>query len=155
MGHHTSRHARTAPRRAAGFTLIELCIVTAIIGVLASIAYPSFAGPLYKARRSDALVALMDLQMAQEQWRSGHGRYASQPELNAAPTSPQRHYQLNITNASTHGFDAVATATGVQAGDRGCQVLRLRVDRSTTVYASGPDANLANDEPTNKRCWSL
>ncbi|MBX9715055.1 MAG: prepilin-type N-terminal cleavage/methylation domain-containing protein, partial [Burkholderiaceae bacterium] len=60
------------PNRAAGFTLIELMICVAVVGVLSSIAYPAFSSTLATTRRSDALVALMKVQLRQERFRADH-----------------------------------------------------------------------------------
>jgi type IV pilus assembly protein PilE len=142
-------------RSATGFTLIELMLAIAIVAILAAIAYPAFQGPLFKARRSDGLVALMQLQVAQERWHSNHGRYATLTELGAAATSPSRHYQIAVEAASALGFEAVATATGLQARDRVCKVMLLSVSNGHTQYASGADAGVGNGAADNRRCWNL
>jgi type IV pilus assembly protein PilE len=141
-------------RHAGGFTLIEVMIVTAITGILASVAYPSFQGPVFKARRSDGMVALMNLQMAQERWRSDNAQYATLAQLNTASTSPLRYYTMSVGTPSAQGFEATATATGLQAGDAACKVMQLKVANGNTVYASGPDSSVANDQAANKRCWN-
>jgi type IV pilus assembly protein PilE len=138
-----------------GFTLIEMMIVTAVIGILASIAVPSFQAPLQKARRSDGITALLQLQMSQEQWRSGHTRYASLAELRAPATSSMRYYTLEVADPTAQGYALVATATGAQASDRGCRVLRVTVTGGQATHASGPDERSANAEADNRRCWGL
>jgi len=50
-----------------GFTLIELIMVMAIVGVILSIALPSYQQSLYKARRAEAKTLLLDLASRQEQ----------------------------------------------------------------------------------------
>ena len=50
-----------------GFTLIELIMVMAIVGVILSIALPSYKQSLYKARRAEAKTLLLDLANRQEQ----------------------------------------------------------------------------------------
>ena len=50
-----------------GFTLIELIMVMAIVGVILSIALPSYQQSLYKARRAEAKTLLLDLANRQEQ----------------------------------------------------------------------------------------
>lgn len=141
--------------RQAGFTLIELMIAMAIAGILASIAYPSFMGPIHKARRTDGIASLLQLQMNQEQWRASHAAYARLDELGVSPTSGLRYYALDIPEASPAGYALAATAVGAQAADRACKVLRVIVAGGLTVYASGPDDHTANASAENKRCWGL
>lgn len=141
--------------RQHGFTLIELMVATAITGILAATAYPSFQGPLLKARRIDGITALLQLQMSQERWFSNHRTYASGADMNVGAPSHQRHYDLRVTEATTTGFSAVALGTGAQAADSACRVLRLTVDGSHTRYASGADERTDNTPAANKRCWNL
>jgi len=138
-----------------GFTLIELMIATAITGILASIAYPSFQGPLFKARRTDGIAALMQLQLSQEHWRANHAQYASLGELRSATTSGLHYYQLSVSDATGSGFTAIATGTGAQAGDKACHVLRLSVVGGQTNFESGADATHSNASAENQRCWNL
>lgn len=138
-----------------GFTLIEMMIVTAIVGILASIAVPSFQGPIYKARRTDGITALLQLQMSQEQWRSGNRQYASLPELRAPAASGMRYYTLAVADASASGYSLIATATGAQAGDRACRVLRITVANGQATHASGADERSLNADADNRRCWGI
>jgi len=141
--------------RQHGFTLIELMVATAITGILAATAYPSFQGPLFKARRVEGITALLHLQMSQERWLSNHRSYASQAELNIGAVSGGQHYELRVSEATSTGFSAIARGTGSQAGDSACKVLRLTVERGHTSYASGADERTDNNSAANKRCWNL
>ena len=142
-------------RRAAGFTLIEMLAAVSVTGVLASIAYPSFEAPIQKARRTDALVALMQLQMAEARWHSYHRRYATLDELGAASVSANRYYTLQVVSVDDDGFALRATATGLQARDQACRYLTLSVSGANVVQASGPSAEAANPAAANRRCWGL
>jgi len=68
-----------------GFTLIELMIVVAIIGILTSIAYPSYQGSIMKSRRVDAQGALMGLANAMERYYTVNNFYPS--PSSSAPTA--------------------------------------------------------------------
>ncbi len=129
-----------------GFTLIELMIVVAIIGILAAIAYPSYQDSVRKTRRADALVALTAAQLAQEKWRANHSSYGALSDLRVSSSSPDGYYSLvvasDITNEANCTMDAVApTATTFairavgqngQQNDTGCAA--ICVDQTGTFY---------------------
>jgi len=142
-------------RNQCGFTLIELMFSVTIAGFLSSVAYPAYQGTVQKVRRSDALVAMMDIQMAQERFRSNNVAYASLTELRSRATSPAGHYLLDVQTPTNAGFVVLATAAGSQRSDTSCGVLKLTVDGANVSYASGSDGNVGNDSVANKRCWSL
>ena len=161
---HASGHAGC--RGAAGFTLIEVLIVVVIVGILAAIALPSFIDSIRDSRRADAFAALTQLQLAQERFRGNRREFAASitaapddvpPGLGlpaAAAISPRGHYTLAIDAASASGYTITATAVagGTQAGDAGCQRLRIRVERGNVFYES---AGLTGgfDETDANRCW--
>lgn len=141
--------------RQHGFTLIELMVATAITGILAATAYPSFQGPITKARRTDGITALLRLQMSQERWRSSHSTYASLAEVSRGAVSDMRYYEIDVTEATPTGFSAVARGTGSQTNDVACRVLRLTVAGGHTSHSSGADERTDNSPLDNKRCWNL
>ena len=147
----------TRAHRAAsrGFTLIELMATVSITGVLSSIALPSFEGVLHKARRSDALVAAAQVQLAQESFRSLASSYGTLAEIRVGGRSPAGHYTLEVAAPTALGYELVATAVGPQARDAACRYLKLTSRGLNVERASGPDANVANDAAANRRCWSL
>ena len=65
--------------RAKGFTLIELMIVVAIVGILAGIAYPSYMDHVRKGNRAKAQAFLMDVAQRQQAYLLIHREYA--PDL--------------------------------------------------------------------------
>lgn len=116
-----------------GFTLIEVMIVVAIVGILAAIAYPSYVEHIRKGNRADAEASLMQLSQFMERYYTGTGRYsktAGQTDVpdNPAPPYPTgTNYTFTITvgNAGT-SYTATATpnTNGVMANDK-CGALTL------------------------------
>jgi type IV pilus assembly protein PilE len=68
--------ALTMRRPAAGFSLIELMVAVAIVGILGAIAYPSYTSYLVRNNRSAAQVHLMELAQAQSQYMADSRTYA-------------------------------------------------------------------------------
>jgi type IV pilus assembly protein PilE len=62
-------------KQSQGFTLIELMIVVAVIGILSAIAYPSYTEYVLRGRRAEARTALMDLMQQQERYFTQNGTY--------------------------------------------------------------------------------
>ncbi|MDE2092485.1 MAG: prepilin-type N-terminal cleavage/methylation domain-containing protein [Burkholderiales bacterium] len=153
------RPAATRPRRGTracgGFTLIELMIGVAIVGVLSSLALPSFEGPLQRARRTDVLVSMMLIQAAQERFRGNANTYGSLAEIGVTATSSAGHYLLRVSASGADGYDVHATATGAQARDTACRHMKLSAVGLNLVYASGADSSATNPAPINRKCWNL
>ena len=148
-----TRSVRTV-RRHAGFTLIETLVTVAIAGVLSSVAYPSVEGQVMRARRSDALVALLQAQLAQERFRANNASYGSLVQAGVRATSPAGHYRIEVVSSDAAGFEILASAVAGQARDAKCRHLRLALVDAALTYASGSDATTANGAAANRACWS-
>lgn len=153
LNHNLENFMQRHPRQ-RGFTLVETMIAVSITGILSSIVYPSFAGHLQRARRTDALVSLMQAQLAEERYRADHASYGDLADIGVRGASLSGHYALQVTSSSSSGYELVATAVGAQARDAACRTLRLSGAGANLAYSSGPDAATSNPEDVNRRCWS-
>ena len=72
-----------------GFTLIELVIAMAIIGILASIAYPSYLDYITRARRQDGQTALLELANQMEQYYANNNTYQTATIATGNPSDIQ------------------------------------------------------------------
>jgi len=107
-----------------GFTLIELMIVVAVIGILASIAYPSYTQYIIRANRVAAQSAMMDIANRQQQFLLADRQYADKATLEASgyvlpdEVSAKYGYTIAANNAaSPPNFTITFTPSGSQAVD--------------------------------------
>ena len=89
-------------RTTAGFTLIEVMIVVAIIGILAAIAYPSYSEYIQRSNRSEGMAQLNDIAARQERYYAQTYTYV---------TTSADLSKLGLTVSS----DKVTSATGKYA----------------------------------------
>jgi type IV pilus assembly protein PilE len=138
-------------RLASGWTLSELLISLSLMSVLAAVALPAYQQQQRQTRRSDAQLALQQLQFDQSQWRSTHEAYAASLTAlgRAHNLSPQGHYQINITQSSAQSYTLEAHAQGGQVHDQNCTPMRLTWQESATVVLSAG----SNPSSDPDRCW--
>lgn len=151
-----------------GFTLIELMVVVAIIGILTAIAYPSYQESMRKSRRADAEGALLSLANGMERFFTATNSYCDTgttsagamlaldacgvvatndigrppPTISGIPNNPTAFYEISISAASANTYTLQAAPIGAQATDR-CGNLTL-----TSAGAKGFDA-----PGTLAECW--
>lgn len=96
-------------RRAQGFTLVELMIVVVVIGILASIAYPSYSEYVQRSHIAEATSNLADMRIRQERYFQDHKTYVSAGACGAAPPANDSFaYTCVAPDANSY----VVTATG-------------------------------------------
>lgn len=135
-------HRGIHPSASQGFTMIELMIVVAIIGIMASIAYPIYGNYAERARRSDGQLALLQAVQSMERCKATNYSFTNCALPVNLQTSPEAYYDLTVAKtASTYTVTATAKTTGQQAGDTDCGTMSLNsVGSKTPTDAS-------------KKCW--
>ena len=132
---------------ARGFTLIEIIVTLAIVGILATLSYISYASSVLKSRRADAQASLTTMMQAQERYFTENNTYSTSLSAIGYPTgtvySSQGYYTMA---AAAGGSGSIATsvtltATPVQS-DPSCT--SLSIDNTYAQTATGSNTSL---------CW--
>lgn len=134
-----------------GFTLIEVMIVVAIVGILAAVAYPSYQESIRRSARADAQSDMMELAQISERFFTTNNRY-DQARIGGAP------YVLPFNQSPRSGnprynFNFVSVAPGqaylLQAVPAGAQV----ADACGTLSINQLGVTLPVTGTNGRPCW--
>lgn len=138
--------------RQQGYTMLELLMVIAILGILAAIAIPSYQDSTRRANRADAQITLSRLSTLQERYYFRTNQYAGDfsdllsglADNTTSITSDEGYYTVALT-ATNSSWSMTATATGSQVNDTDCNKL--------TLTNLGRKTSLDSDGGATTECW--
>lgn len=135
---------RQSENAVRGFTLIELMVTTAIVAILATIAYPLYLHQLVEGRRSAAEATLMDIAQREQQYMLDQRQYAAGATASALstnlsvtlPTSVTQFYNVSVTTSSGPPPSFLATAAPIAGTAQGGDVT-LTIDQTGSKQPTG------------------
>lgn len=131
-----------------GFTLIELMIAVAIVAILVALAIPSFRDVIRKSRRSDAMNAITNVQLAEERWRVNHSTYGTLSDLGIGTNSSDGHYTIAVSGNTAINYTISATpVTGTDQVNDKCGSFTL-------ANAAGVITKTVGGSEAAARCWT-
>ncbi len=132
-------------RSSCGFTLIELMIVVAIVGILAAVALPAYTDYVVRGRIPDATANLASKRVQMEQFFQDNLTYAGAPTCSDDTTSSQ-YFTFNCSVAGTSSaFTLQAVGKGPMAG------FTYTVDQSNNKATPAVPSGWASHDPDT--CW--
>ena len=124
------------PSGQTGFTLIEVMIVVAIIGILSSIAYPSYTEYVRKGHRANAMAGLLQAAQWMERAATATGTYPVTANFPANLKTVEGDRYTIAAESDGATFTLTATPKGTQSGDK-CGNFTLTNAGVKKVSASG------------------
>jgi type IV pilus assembly protein PilA len=133
-------------RNKKGFTLIELMIVVAIVGILAAIAIPAYIDYTIKAKLSEVANAFDALATAASEYHASMGFWSAQAPAQLAGI-PTRRAAWAYVDTGTDWVRYTATISNIASAVDGCTLGMNIAYTQATGYSKAWDTGLSNLQP--------
>ena len=137
-------------RNLAGFTLIELMVTVAIVGILAAIALPAYTQYIARGKRAEARVAILEAEGWLERFNTENNSYATAPantsnagfdaRFSAVPRTGAANYGITLAVNQT-AFTITVAPTGSMTGDKCGSYVKNNISGLATSGATLPLAD--------------
>ena len=106
-----------SPNSNKGFSIIELMIVVAIIGILAAVAVPSYLRHVYRTRQAEGVHRVLDVKTAQEKYYAINDEYLPDTDPLSGSTNVEFNGMINFDVTDVEFHDFAVTSTGGLGND--------------------------------------
>jgi len=132
-------------RQAQGFTLVEVMVTVAIVGILAAVAIPSYKGYVTRGKVPEATSNLAVKQVRLEQYFLDFRTYAGAPDCKS-DTSSSKYFTFSCSTESATAFTLQAEGKDTMSG------FKYTVNQSGTKVTDSVPSGWSKPNPNT--CWA-